>query len=87
MKPNTLARIWREVKEVNADFFNLRTVVTPDEDSGGELRFWFVMLPNDGAMAHLSLVGSLAVGEVSKEPRCLVGYKSSTDVTRCIGIP
>lgn len=50
---------------MNADFFNLRTVLTPDEDAGDRLRFWFVMLPNDGAMAHLTLVGSLAVRSVS----------------------
>lgn len=63
MKPNILKRVWTEVKDVNADFFNLRTVITPDADDDAT-RFNFMMLPNDGAMAHLTLVGAFYIPEV-----------------------
>lgn len=65
MKPNTLKRVWKEVKEVNADFFNLRTVISPDAIGDDASKFYFVMLPNDGAMAHLALVGTVGIAEVS----------------------
>ncbi|KAJ4303287.1 hypothetical protein N0V90_002180 [Kalmusia sp. IMI 367209] len=61
MKPKTLKRVWTEVKEVNADFFNLRTVISPDTVDDDATRFYFMMLPNDGAMAHLTLVGTFYI--------------------------
>lgn len=60
MKPGSLKRIFQEIEDVNADFFNLRTVLSQDTDSD-DLKFYFVMLPNDGAMAHLPLVGALYI--------------------------
>jgi hypothetical protein len=65
MKAKTLKRVWTEVKEVNADFFNLRTVISPDTVDDDATRFYFMMLPNDGAMAHLTLVGIVYIPEVS----------------------
>jgi hypothetical protein len=65
MKPNTLKRVWAEVKNVNADFFNLRTVISPDIVHDDATRFYFMMLPNDGAMAHLTLVGAFYIPDVS----------------------
>jgi hypothetical protein len=61
MKAKTLKRVWTEVKEVNADFFNLRTVISPDTVGDDPTRFYFMMLPNDGAMAHLTLVGTFYI--------------------------
>ncbi|KAH7068963.1 hypothetical protein BKA63DRAFT_556332 [Paraphoma chrysanthemicola] len=61
MHAKTLRRIWMEVKEVNADFFNLRTVISPDLVNDDAKRFDFIMSPNDGAMAHLILVGKLHI--------------------------
>lgn len=63
MKANILKRVFAEVQAVNDDFFNLRTVVSPDL-YGNVTRFSFMMLPNDGAMAHLTLVGALHIPEV-----------------------
>ncbi|KXJ90103.1 hypothetical protein Micbo1qcDRAFT_164593 [Microdochium bolleyi] len=60
MEATVLRRIYREVEDVNNDFFNLRTVVTPDPNDD-VTRFTFVMLPNDGAMAHLPLVGAFYI--------------------------
>ncbi|KAF1967860.1 hypothetical protein BU23DRAFT_559012 [Bimuria novae-zelandiae CBS 107.79] len=60
MKPNILKRVWKEVEEANADFFNLRTVISPDPKDDAT-RFYFMMLPNDGAMAHLTLVGTFYI--------------------------
>ncbi|KAL1597279.1 Ubiquitin-conjugating enzyme E2 6 [Paraconiothyrium brasiliense] len=62
MKPNTFQRIWREIKEANADFFNLRTVISPDPVDDAT-RFYFIMMPNDGAMAHLTLAGTFYISE------------------------
>ncbi|KAJ1323069.1 Ubiquitin-conjugating enzyme [Microdochium nivale] len=60
MEANMLKRIFKEVEDVNNDFFNLRTVITPDP--GDDMtRFTFIMLPNDGAMAHLPLVGAFYI--------------------------
>jgi hypothetical protein len=64
MKSSTLKRIWGEVKEVNTDFFNLRTVISPDAIGDDASKFYFAMLPNDGAMAHLTLVGTVGITEV-----------------------
>jgi hypothetical protein len=65
MKPAILKRVWKEVKEVNADFFNLRTVISPDTIDDDITRFYFMMMPNDGAMAHLTLVGKFNITDVS----------------------
>ncbi|KAH7014088.1 uncharacterized protein B0I36DRAFT_338247 [Microdochium trichocladiopsis] len=62
MEAKVLKRIYKEIEDVNDDFFNLRTVVKPDP--GDDVtRFPFIMLPNDGAMAHLPLVGALYIPE------------------------
>jgi hypothetical protein len=66
MNATTLKRVFTEVKDVNADFFNLRTVISPNVDDDAT-RFNFMMLPNDGAMAHLILVGILYFTEVSSD--------------------
>jgi len=67
MKANILKRVWAEVNEANADFFNLRTVISPDLVNDDATHFYFMMLPNDGAMAHLTLVGTLRIPEVSDD--------------------
>jgi hypothetical protein len=66
MKPNILQRVWKEVKDANADFYNLRTAISPDTTHDDATRFDFMMLPNDGAMAHLTLVGVFFIPEVCK---------------------
>jgi hypothetical protein len=66
MKANVIKRVWAEVEEANADFFNLRTVITPDLIDDDVTRFYFTMIPNDGAMAHLNLVGRFYIPEVSR---------------------
>lgn len=60
MEATVLKRIFREIEDVNADFFNLRTVITPDPHDD-VTRFTFIMQPNDGAMAHLPLVGAFYI--------------------------
>jgi hypothetical protein len=65
MKPTILKRVWKEVKEVNADFFNLRTVISPDLIDDNMTRFYFIIIPNDGAIAHLTVVGRFYVPDVS----------------------
>lgn len=65
MKPQVLKRVWAEVKQVNADFFNLRTAISSDLVDDDATRFNFMMLPNDGAMAHLTLVGTFYIPDVS----------------------
>lgn len=64
MKPQVLKRVWTEVKQVNSDFFNLHTVISPDPVDDDASRFYFMMLPNDGAMAHLTLVGTFWIPAV-----------------------
>jgi hypothetical protein len=71
MKPNILQRVWKEVKDANADFYNLRTVISPDTIHDDATRFDFIMLPNDGAMAHLTLVGVFFIPEVSERFACI----------------
>lgn len=68
MKANMIKRVWAEVEEANADFFNLRTVITPDLMNDDVTCFYFTMIPNDGAMAHLNLVGRFYIPEVSQTP-------------------
>lgn len=91
MKAKTLKRVLEEVKAVNADFFNLRTVISEDAVENDLTNFYFVMLPNDGAMAHLSLVGAVGIPEVSDW--CQVAYEMSrvqhtdTDPVRFSDLP
>ncbi|KAI0814136.1 ubiquitin-conjugating enzyme/RWD-like protein [Xylaria sp. FL0064] len=56
MDSSTRKRVWKEIKDVNADFFNLRTVIAPAPDDEFS-QFYFVMSPNDGAMAHMTVAG------------------------------
>jgi hypothetical protein len=64
MRAKILQRVWTEVKNVNDDFFNLRTVITSDDEDNDAARFYFMMLPNDGAMAHLTILGTFSIPEV-----------------------
>ncbi|KAI1428355.1 hypothetical protein F5Y12DRAFT_733325 [Xylaria sp. FL1777] len=57
MNPAIRKRVWKEINDVNADFFNLRTVIAPAADDDTFSQFFFVMSPNDGAMAHLTVAG------------------------------
>ncbi|PVI01934.1 hypothetical protein DM02DRAFT_613356 [Periconia macrospinosa] len=61
MKHNVLKRVWAEVRDVNNDFFNLRTKISPDTVDNDATRFYFIMVPNDGAMAHLNLAGCVFI--------------------------
>ncbi|KAH7382669.1 hypothetical protein DE146DRAFT_669459 [Phaeosphaeria sp. MPI-PUGE-AT-0046c] len=63
MKPTILKRVWAEIEEANAGFFNLRTHITPDLIDDDVTKFYFTMMPNDGAMAHLNLVGRFFIPE------------------------
>ncbi|KAI1348964.1 hypothetical protein F5Y01DRAFT_327786 [Xylaria sp. FL0043] len=56
MDSSTRKRVWKEIKDVNADFSNLRTVIAPDPNDDFS-QFYFVMSPNDGAMAHMAVAG------------------------------
>ena len=60
MNPHTQTRVRKEIIEINDDFFNLRTKISPDPQNDVS-RFYFIMLPNDGAMAHLPLVGTFYI--------------------------
>jgi len=53
-----MKRVYDEIEDMNADFHNLRTVMRPDPEDHINL-FYFVMLPNDGSMAHQPLVGRM----------------------------
>lgn len=79
MKPRTLKRVWTEVKEVNDDFFNLRTVISPDIVDDDATRFYFMMLPNDGAMAHLILVGTFYIPDEYPESPPIVQLYTPTN--------
>ncbi|KAJ5610144.1 hypothetical protein N7510_006863 [Penicillium lagena] len=56
----SLLRVHREVQEVNEDFHSLRTVL---KDTDNKFKWDFVMFPNDGALAHLPLIGELIIPE------------------------
>ncbi|KAI1811481.1 hypothetical protein GGS20DRAFT_562664 [Poronia punctata] len=62
MDSSILKRIWKEIREVNDDFFNLRTVIAPAPNDDLS-QFYFAMCPNDGAMAHMIVVGCLYIPE------------------------
>lgn len=70
MKHATFKRVLREVREANDDFFNLRTVISPDTVGDDDMRFFFMMIPNDGAMAHQTLVGTFYIPEVCCQRVC-----------------
>jgi ubiquitin-protein ligase len=53
-------KVLAEVDDLNNDFHTLRTVMHPDKDEHINL-FYFVMMPNDGAMAHMPLVGRMII--------------------------
>lgn len=55
-------RILQEIKDVNNDFFNLRTVIIPDPDDNVNT-FYFTMIPNDGLYCHLPLIGRIIIPE------------------------
>lgn len=53
-----IKRVLNEVKDVNEDFFSLRTVIEPTDRVD---LYNFVMLPNDGPMTHLPLIGEMII--------------------------
>ena len=52
-----MKRFIDEIKDVTDSFFNLRTLFK--EDSTNMNIFYFIMLPNDGALAHYPISGRL----------------------------
>lgn len=78
MKAKILQRVWTEIQEANNDFFNLRTIISPDPDDDAT-RFFFMMLPNDGAMAHLTLVGTFYIPEDYPEAPPIVQLYTPTN--------
>ena len=54
------ARVLKEIKDVNDDFFNLRTVIVLDPDRDVNT-FYFTMIPNDGLYCHLPLIGRIII--------------------------
>lgn len=53
-------RVLKEIKDVNDDFFNLRTIIIPDPDDNVNV-FYFTMIPNDGLFCHLPLIGRIII--------------------------
>ena len=53
-------RVLQEIKDVNNDFFNLRTVIVPDPDDDVNT-FYYTMIPNDGLYCHLPLIGRIII--------------------------
>ncbi|KAL2202783.1 hypothetical protein CC79DRAFT_1337443 [Sarocladium strictum] len=66
MQAKVLKRIYKEIEDVNNDFFSLRTTITPDHDYYVQ-RFTFIMLPNDGPLAHLPLLGAFYIPDTYPE--------------------
>jgi ubiquitin-protein ligase len=60
MNLKTFARVLEQVKECNNQFATLRTVIQPDPEEKINL-FYFVMVPNDGALAHQPLIGRMVI--------------------------
>ncbi|KAI1190862.1 hypothetical protein F5B17DRAFT_385376 [Nemania serpens] len=77
MDLKTRKRIWNEIKEVNADFFNLRTVIAPSPDDDLS-RFYFAMSPNDGALAHMTVVGCFYIPDTYPESPPVVHLYTKT---------
>ena len=77
MKPTTRKRLWKEINDVNADFFNLRTVISPAPDDDFS-QFYFVMSPNDGAMAHLTVAGCFYIPDAYPESPPVVHLYTKT---------
>ncbi|KAI0145430.1 hypothetical protein GGR57DRAFT_480178 [Xylariaceae sp. FL1272] len=90
MDLHTRKRVWEEIQDVNADFFNLRTVIAPAHDDDFT-QFYFIMSPNDGAMAHMKVFGCFYIPDTYPESPPVVHLYSKTgrrnaDVYRsCIG--
>ncbi|OQE15893.1 hypothetical protein PENSTE_c026G10238 [Penicillium steckii] len=55
---HSLARVHKEIEDVNADFHSLRTVLKETEN---QFEWNFVMFPNDGALSHLPLIGEIII--------------------------
>lgn len=53
-------RLLHEIEDVNKDFHSLRTVIIVDPEEHINL-FYFVMFPNDGAIAHLPVYGRMII--------------------------
>jgi ubiquitin-protein ligase len=53
-------RVLSEIKEINKQFHNLRTVIHPDPEGQVNI-FYFLTLPNDGAFCHLPLFGRFII--------------------------
>lgn len=77
MLAKLLKRIYKEIEDVNNDFFNLRTTITPDPDD--DVRFTFIMLPNDGAMAHQPLLGAFYIRKAYPESPPVVHLYTKTN--------
>lgn len=58
--PNVYKRVVKEMKDVNDDFYSLRTVVTPSVNGMMNV-FNFIMYPNDGAFCSLPLIGRIII--------------------------
>lgn len=60
IKREAFKRVMKEIKDVNNDFFNLRTIIIPDPDDKINV-FYYLMIPNDGAYCHLPLIGRIII--------------------------
>ncbi|CAI6094904.1 unnamed protein product [Clonostachys chloroleuca] len=78
MQAKILKRLLKEIDDVNADFFNLRTVISPDPEDD-ITRFSFIMIPNDGAMAHLTLVGAMYIPDTYPESPPVIHLYTMTE--------
>ncbi len=59
-KVSMYSRLIREINDVNDNFFNLRTVIVPDPEEHCDT-LYYLMLPNDGALCHLPLLGRIKI--------------------------
>ena len=55
-------RLLKEIKDVNNDFFNLRTIIVPDPDGSAQV-FYFLMISNDRIYCHMPLLGRFIISD------------------------
>ena len=55
-------RLMKEIKDIHDDFFNLRTVLIADPDDKMNV-FYYMIVPNDGALYGLPLIGRVIIGK------------------------
>ncbi len=70
-------RIYRELQDIEADFHSLRTCFKAKSDAS-VMHQYFVIVPNDGPMCHLPLIGELIIPEQYPDKAPVIHLFSST---------